>query len=67
MTAAILLFRGLELMDLKAYGTFIVGWRLNYGTERNYTELFCFSGLLEWELAGSRFALRAEPLIEYRG
>ena len=27
-------------MDLKAYGTFIVGLRLNYGTERNYTELF---------------------------
>ena len=27
-------------MDLKAYGTFIVGWRLNYGKERNYTELF---------------------------
>ena len=27
-------------MDLKAYGTFFVGWRLKYGTERNDTELF---------------------------
>ena len=29
-------------MDLKAYGTFFVGWRLNYGTERNYTDFFLF-------------------------
>ena len=27
-------------MDLKAYGTFFVGWRLKYGTKRNDTELF---------------------------
>ena len=33
-------------MDLKAYGTFIVGWRLNYGTERNYTELILFFRLV---------------------
>ena len=48
-------------MDLKAYGTLFVGLRLK-STERNGTdtELFCFSGLLEFELAGSRCALRAE-------
>ena len=33
----------LELIDLKAYGTFFVGWRLKYGTERNDTELFYIS------------------------
>ena len=40
-------------MDLKAYGTLFVGLRLK-STERNGTdtELFCFSGLLEFEPAG---------------
>ena len=42
MLADILLIMVLELRDLKAYGTFIIGWRLNYGTERNDTELFLF-------------------------
>ena len=42
LPAAILWFRVLELWDLKAYGTFIVGWRLNYGTGRIDTELFLF-------------------------
>ena len=42
LPAGILLIMVLELRDLKAYGTFIIGWRLNYGTERNDTELFLF-------------------------
>ena len=41
-SADALLIEILELKDLKAYGTLIIGLRLNYGTERNDTELFIF-------------------------
>ena len=38
-----LLFNGLELRDLKAYGTFFVGWRLKFtDTNGTYAELFYF-------------------------
>ena len=57
-------------MDLKAYGTFIVGWRLNYGAERNYTELICFFpvclNLNAQGIASLSGQELAEPLIEFR-
>ena len=54
--------RVLELRDLKAYGTLLSACAsiLRTLAERRGTYCF-FVGLLGFELAGSRCALRAEP------